>query len=145
MRYFFFIFIVLFFSCERDKRNKTINENLDKEITNRLSILRGLSKYDDSLALQSVVIHDETRRLILLSKDVENFRACVVMSNKYFSALSSKLRIDLPENLALNMQMDPGDAELRLKENELWSLNKIIFNNSGAEIQLFSAQEELLE
>lgn len=38
--------------------------------------------------------------------------------------------------------MNPSEMELNLKKNELFLLNQIVFKNSGAEIQLFSAQEE---
>ena len=145
LRFFTFILLVVLLSCDRNKRFQAINENLDKEIANRLSVLKGMSKYDDSLTIKSLAIHNETKRLILLSKDVENFKACLALSDKYFSDLSLTLQTEIPGNMALNILMDPHDAELRLKETELWFLNKIIFNSSGADIQMFSAQEELPE
>jgi hypothetical protein len=115
---------------------------LDQEIANRLGVISGLVPYNDSIAYESGSIHKGSQKFLLLSKDVENKHACVAGSNDFFKKLAVEHGVSPGKLLSMNVMMDADEMEIVLKENELLVLNQVIFNNSGADIRLFSVHDE---
>ena len=105
-------------------------------------MIAGLVPYNDSIAFESMSIHEGSQKLLLLSKDVENKNACVARSNDFFEKLMFKHELSQGELVSMSGLMDMDEMEIVIKENELLVLNQVIFNNSGADIRLFSVHEE---
>lgn len=139
------VFIALFFilSCKQHDNSALMDENLNHEIQNRLVTLQQLGKSDDTIEVISKSLHSEVEKLILLSCDLENYFANIAKANEYFLSLSKVIPASTEGPILVQNFMKPHEAQLLIKQNELWMLNNLIFLRKGGNLRLFSVKEDL--
>ena len=131
------LLLILIFNCAHDRN---LDENLDKDINNRIEIINNGTEYRDTPVVSIGNIVQEVNNLILLSKDVENIKASINRSNTYFTENANKYRVETSGFIPLKIGMRLSEITDNIKRNELNLLNRIIIKRSKNGPPLFTAQ-----
>ncbi len=131
--------LFLFFACANPDE-KIADEYIDKDIENRLEIIKAGAEYQDTPVVSTEKITAEVNNLILLSKDVENIRASINQSNSYFKSACAYYHIENAGFNELKVGMRLAEITDNIKRNELNLLNRIIIKRSKNGPPLFTAQ-----
>lgn len=142
MRAFIPLLVFLAFSCKPTDHSALMRENLNREIQNRLQILKVNTNDLNEPSVSPDEIHTESQRLITLSRDHENFSNMVKHTNAYFMQMARVIFSNKASPELLTQQMNPVEAQLLILQNELWLLNEMAFQTRGKEIHLFSVLEK---
>ena len=123
----YFLFCVGLMACRNHTANKAMEKYFEKEIADRMSVL---SQHPDSLQLSPVKIDREVNNLVLMTKDIENLRTTVIISNNYFRSLAVDHHINPADFSDLSLDMELDEMASLLKQNELNFFNQVIFKVS---------------
>ena len=119
-----------------ENQNQLNNEYLDKEIANRVLVL----KTDSFFSKETSEIEKEVENLKSLTIDIENINASLIKSNQYFTSAAKKYGIDTVGFVVLYKGVPLRDIVPIIKKNQLSLLNKIIIKNSLNDSLMLTAQ-----
>jgi len=140
-RFLLFLAIFICFSCGETEKSFIEEENrLIKEIQQRLEELRPLKDSLNKIGLEPEAIHARFQELLLMSKDVENPRACVNTSNQFVSDLCSKHGFNPSALQTLSTDFSLAEISFHLKQNELNILNQILLQKLNRIVNLETAK-----
>jgi 3'-phosphoadenosine 5'-phosphosulfate sulfotransferase len=125
-------------SCEREEELST-KKYFNLEVDDRLKVIMQMPVVD-SLKYKVNKVHQRVGELTLLSKDIENLRAAVHLSNSFFSEVASEYSLNPGDFTQLQMDMNADEIDAALRQNELNFLNQLILQNDSAGSFLFTAQ-----
>ena len=140
-RFLFFIAVFIFVSCGESEKAFVADENqLIKEIQQRLDALSPLKDSLNKIGLEPEAIHTRFQELLLMSKDTENPRACVNTSNQFISNLCAKHGFNPSALQTLSTNFSLAEISFHLKQNELNILNQILLQKLNRIVTLETAK-----
>jgi hypothetical protein len=137
------VFFVLFFllSCENNSnKNQAVDMNLDREIAERIQRIESYAKMNDTVFTYPKSIDEEVKKVILMSKDIENLQAAVNRGNAYFLSLAKEFKLNIADFEQLNTGMHVDDIGSALKQNEMIFFNHILLKSGTAAVPMHAAQ-----
>ncbi len=114
-----------FVSCA-GSHTDSMNSYLISEIEARMESLEKCPGMEES-EIAPAELAKKTGELILISKDVENLRASVRLSNTYFEEIWDKAGLRKDEMMLLTTDMHTDEIQVRIHQNQLTLLNRLIF------------------
>jgi hypothetical protein len=141
MKFYFpvcFAVLISTASCEREEEHGT-KKYFNAEVDDRLNVIMQLP-VKDSLKHKVNKVHQRVGELTLLSKDIENLRASVHLANSFFREVANEYNINPGDFTQLQMDMDPVEIDVALRQNELNFLNQLILKTDTAGSFLYTAQ-----
>lgn len=124
-------------SCiDNSNKNQAIDQNIDKEITERIIKIKELAKQNDTVFVNPDEVDKKIRDLILISKDIENLGASVNLSNQYFKELSGSFGINIADFEKINKGMHVNDIASALKQNEMIFFNHILLKSGNGTVPM---------
>jgi hypothetical protein len=140
-RFLFFLAMFFCFSCGETEKTFVAEENrLIKEIQQRLEELRPLKDSLSSIGIEPEAIHTRFQELLLMSKDIENPRAFINISNQYISDLCAKHEFNPSALQTLSTNFSLAEISFHLKQNELNILNQILLQKLNRIVNLETAK-----
>jgi hypothetical protein len=141
MKLHYLIVLLIFVSCGT-KTDDVLLSEVNRNVESSHAILNQIAKSNDSLNVALSLLDAEIGKLLLLSKDVENSGACAVTGNCYFEKLFGELSLEQLDRLLLSPRLGKEETEMVIRQNELFALNELVFQNSGVDVKLFSVHEK---
>ncbi len=126
-------------SCRNNGNQNETDVWLNKEIKNRIEVLKQIPQTKDSFFINPDGIDQEINNILLLSKDIENIQASVNRANRYFETMSSKHVLNHSDFIALRTDMHLDEIATDLKQNELNLLNQLIFKTGKTGLPMYTA------
>ena len=142
MRFLFklILFLPLLSCVDNSNKNQAIDLNIEKEIQERILKIKTLAKQNDTVFVDPDEVDKKVRDLILISKDIENLRASVNLSNQYFTDISNRFHLNVGDFEKLNTGMHVDDIASALKQNEMIFFNHILLKTSIDAVPMHSAR-----
>jgi hypothetical protein len=132
------VLLFLILSCRDKDPVEELNAQLDTEITQRFSLINSV-KGNSEIQKSASRLHQKTKELELMSKDIENLPSTLNHANNWIKSINDTLHIT-HELLSLERGMNLDEISAVLKQNELLLLNEIVLKNKLGEVQLSSAR-----
>ena len=114
--------------------------NLDREIAERIQRIESYAKMNDTVFTYPKSIDEEVKKVILMSKDIENLQAAVNRGNAYFLSLAKEFKLNIADFEQLNTGMHVDDIGSALKQNEMIFFNHILLKSGSEAVPMHAAQ-----
>jgi len=135
---------LFFVQCTNPATHASL-EDMNQEVASARAVLKQIEKYNDSINMALSLFDKQINELLLLSKDVENPGACAVVANKYFEKTFDQLALLDANRVMLTPRMGKEEMEFVIRQNELFVLNELVFQNSGTDVRLHPVSENVRE
>ncbi len=137
-----FVFLSsLLLNCRHSHNNNPANtEYIEQQISERRASIEQSTLQVNSNLPNIKIITAEIDKLILLSKDVENLKASLNQSNRFFENTAKNYNVESSDFIKLYDGIPTEDIVTTIKKNELILLNKIIFKYYNMNGGMFTAQ-----
>ncbi len=132
--------LFLFACVDNSNKNQAMDQNVEKEIRHRIVRIKEYAQKNDTVFIDPEEVDRKVRDMILLSKDIENLRASVNLSNEYFKGLCERFNLNGSDFEKLNTGMHVNDIASVLKRNEMIFFNHILLKSGTDAIPMHAAQ-----
>jgi hypothetical protein len=135
------IVCILLFGCiDNHNKNQAIDISIEKEIKERIVKIKTIAKQNDTVFVDPDEVDKKIGDLILISKDIENLKACANLSNQYFIELSRRFGLNIDDFQKINTGMHVDDIASTLKQNEMIFLNHILLKTGVEAVPMHTAR-----
>jgi hypothetical protein len=125
---------------DNHNKNQAIDISVEKEIRERIVKIKSFAKQNDTVFVDPDDVDKKIRDLILISKDIENLKAYVNLSNQYFIELARRFGLNNADFQKVNTGMHIDDIASTLKQNEMIFLNHILLKTGVEAVPMHTAR-----
>jgi hypothetical protein len=100
------------------------------QVKERMIAIEQLPAGDSMIKKRVAEIDRRVGEIILISRDVENLKASVNVSNSYFAELSGEFGLNPKDFNSIHTGMHVNEIAVMLRQNELNLLNQLLFRLS---------------